>query len=167
MTCARPVCELCAAFDRTEALWATPCRKGSSPARAERQSKMAEKRSSRERKSPRFFGHPPGRAKTPLRAGLYPQALKEYYAGYSEENCDQQVEDESCPFPHHECIDKFDDAREHQHPSEKQHRDHGGRDGPNNCDDAGEYQCDPKRQEPSPVLNHLLGDPHYHHIDLT
>jgi len=29
-----------------------------------------------------------------------------------------------------------------------------------------EYQCDPKRQELSPVLNHLLGDPHCHHIDL-
>jgi len=40
------------------------------------------------------------------------------------------------PISHHECTDKFDDVREHQHPSEKQHRDHGGRDGPNNCDDG-------------------------------
>jgi DNA invertase Pin-like site-specific DNA recombinase len=32
---------------------------------------MGEKRASRKRKSPRVFGHPPHRAKTPLRAGLY------------------------------------------------------------------------------------------------
>jgi len=32
---------------------------------------MAEKRASRKSKSPRVFGHPPHRAKTPLRAGLY------------------------------------------------------------------------------------------------
>ena len=32
---------------------------------------MAEKRASRKTKSPRVFGHPPHRAKTPFRAGLY------------------------------------------------------------------------------------------------
>ena len=32
---------------------------------------MAEKRASRKPKSPRVFGHPPRRAKTPFRAGLY------------------------------------------------------------------------------------------------
>ena len=32
---------------------------------------MAEKRAFRKAKSPRVFGHPPHRAKTPLRAGLY------------------------------------------------------------------------------------------------
>ena len=32
---------------------------------------MAEKRASRKAKSPRVFGHPPRRAKTPFRAGLY------------------------------------------------------------------------------------------------
>ena len=32
---------------------------------------MAEKRASRTTKSPRVFGHPPRRAKTPLRVGLY------------------------------------------------------------------------------------------------
>ena len=32
---------------------------------------MAEKRPSHKTKSPRVFGHPPQRAKTPLRAGLY------------------------------------------------------------------------------------------------
>jgi DNA invertase Pin-like site-specific DNA recombinase len=37
----------------------------------ERHSKMAEKRASRKPKSPRVFGHPPRRAKTPFRVGLY------------------------------------------------------------------------------------------------
>ena len=37
----------------------------------ERQSKMGEKRVSRKPKSLRVFGHPPRRAKTRLRAGLY------------------------------------------------------------------------------------------------
>jgi len=32
---------------------------------------MGEKRVSRKTKSPRVFGHPPHRAKTPFRAGLY------------------------------------------------------------------------------------------------
>jgi putative DNA-invertase from lambdoid prophage Rac len=38
---------------------------------AEQHSKMGEKRASRKPKSPRVFGHPPHRAKTPFRAGLY------------------------------------------------------------------------------------------------
>ena len=43
----------------------------SSSARTERQSKMGEKRVSRTAKLRKVFGHPPHRAKTPLRAGLY------------------------------------------------------------------------------------------------
>ena len=40
-------------------------------ARPERQSKMGEKRVSRTAKLRKVFGHPPHRAKTPFRAGLY------------------------------------------------------------------------------------------------
>src|SRR5208337_3130065 len=48
-----------------------PGRKRSSSARPERQSKMGEKRVSRTAKLRKVFGHPPYRAKTPFRAGLY------------------------------------------------------------------------------------------------
>src|SRR5271166_168170 len=46
-------------------------RKGSSAARPERQSKMSVKRALERAKLRKVFGHPPRRAKTPLRAGLY------------------------------------------------------------------------------------------------
>ena len=46
-------------------------RKGSSAARPEQQSKMGQKRAAPKPKVPRVFGHPPRRAQTPLRAGLY------------------------------------------------------------------------------------------------
>jgi putative DNA-invertase from lambdoid prophage Rac len=46
-------------------------RKGSSAARPERPSKMGEKRGFPKPKSRKVFGHPPRRAKTPFRVGLY------------------------------------------------------------------------------------------------
>ena len=81
------------------------------------------------------------------------------------ENRQRQMEEEPCPFPHHERIDKIDDACKHHQPSEKQHRGYRGGHGPNHSRDAEQHQHDAKRQKPSPVVNHLLGNLHYHHID--
>jgi hypothetical protein len=74
------------------------------------------------------------------------------------------MQEEPCPIPHRERTDKLEDAGEDKQPAEELHRGHRGCDGPNNCGDTEQKQHHAKRQEPSPVMNHLLGDLEYQHF---
>jgi len=96
---------------------------------------------------------------------VYYRFAQHQYAGYSEENREQQVQEEPCPLPNHERIDKLDEARKHKQPSKEHHRDHRGCDGSTNRGDAKQQQHDHKREEPSLVMNHLRANSNYHHID--